>query len=67
MNSSPLCDLTNPYQAEFKKYDNDLKFNQWFLFTLVISMLLVLSFNIVVDPYGIHKTPNFSGINHVKI
>ncbi|WP_413175096.1 hypothetical protein [Anabaena azotica] len=67
MSSSPFTDLTNSSQPKPKNSDNDSNFNKWFLLTLVVSMWLVLSFNIVVDPYGIYKTPNFFGINHVKI
>jgi hypothetical protein len=27
---------------------------------------MVVSVNLAIDPYGIYKIPNFSGINHVK-
>lgn len=66
MSSSPFSDLTKVPEPELKKYDSYSNFNKWFLLTLITFMLLVVIFNITVDPYGIYKTPNFLGINHVK-
>ena len=67
MNSSPISNVNDTSQPKSKKYYNYTKFNKGFLFTLLIFIVIVVSFNLVVDPYGIYKTPNFLGINHVKV
>ncbi|WP_413175095.1 hypothetical protein [Anabaena azotica] len=58
--------LTNSSEPQPSKSDNYHHFNKWFLMSIAISILMVVSINFVVDPYGIYKTPNFLGINHVK-
>ncbi|NES99933.1 MAG: hypothetical protein F6K61_05020 [Sphaerospermopsis sp. SIO1G1] len=60
-------DMGNDFEITSRKFQNYAQFNKWLLLTIVISILLVVAVNLVVDPYGIYKTPNFLGINHAKI
>ncbi|WP_199306660.1 hypothetical protein [Anabaena sphaerica] len=66
MSNSPFSDLTNVSETQLSKLDNHPQFNKWFLLTIAICILMVVSVNFVIDPYDIYKTPNFLGINHEK-
>lgn len=66
MSNSSLSELNNPEKPDFKQSDNHFQFNKWLLSTVAILILIIVGFNLIVDPYGIYKSPNFLGINHEK-
>ncbi|MFM7406860.1 MAG: hypothetical protein ACKO3K_09410 [Cuspidothrix sp.] len=66
MNNIPSSDLTNDRDTKSSRPNHHPQFNKWLLVTVAISILIVVSVNFLVDPYGIYKTPNFFGINHEK-
>ncbi|MBD2294028.1 hypothetical protein H6G06_11125 [Anabaena sphaerica FACHB-251] len=66
MSNNYGLDLTNISNKQMSKSDNFFQFNKWFFSTIAIFILMVVSFNALIDPYGIYKSPIFVGINHVK-
>ncbi|TAF07089.1 MAG: hypothetical protein EAZ77_10940, partial [Nostocales cyanobacterium] len=66
MSSSPSSDINNISENKPSNSDNFANFNKWFLLTITISILMVVSVNFIIDPYGIYRTPYFLGINHEK-
>ncbi len=57
--SSSSSSLTNFCETQPRKSDNYPHFNKWLLVTIPISILMVVSLNLTIDPSGIYETPNF--------
>ncbi|HAC64210.1 MAG TPA: hypothetical protein DCF68_11880, partial [Cyanothece sp. UBA12306] len=58
-----LHTVSEPRKNNFYRYS---KFNRAFLLSILGVMFSVGSFNFLVDPYDIYKTPKISGINQIK-
>lgn len=66
MSNSPLSDINPISKSERKNSDKYNQFNLWFFLSVMTSLGLAGLFNLVIDPYGLYKTPNLWGINQVK-